>query len=59
MLIDTNHEETFLNYMVNLLKKLYKWLKSLFKKKPKEVVIDNSEKVITSIEIKKIKFKND
>ena len=59
MLIDTNHEETFLNYMVNLLKNLYKWLKSLFKKKPKEVVIDNSEKVITSIEIKKIKFKND
>ena len=59
MLIDTNHEETFLNYMVNLLKKLYKWLKSLFKKKPKEVVIDNSEKVITSIEIKKITFKNE
>ena len=59
MLIYTNHEETFLKCMVNLFKNIYKWFKSLFKKKPKEVVIDNSEKVITSIEIKKITFKNE
>lgn len=45
--------------MVNLFKNIYKWFTSLFKKKPKEVVIDNSEKVITSIEIKKITFKNE
>ena len=45
--------------MVNLFKNIYKWFKSLFKKKPKEVVIDNSEKVITSIEIKKITFENE
>ena len=45
--------------MVNLFKNIYKWFKSLFKKKPKEDVIDNSEKDITTIEIKKITFKNE
>lgn len=44
--------------MANLIKKIIKTLSNLFKCKQQEVVIEK-DKVITSVKVKKIKFKND
>lgn len=44
--------------MANLIKRIIKSLSNLFKCKQQKVVIEK-DKVITSVKVKKIKFKND